>query len=183
MHHQQNLVVLNETLRTATPSPQEENLARFAVFNKEKPKLLPEYTFQQQSSIDRFPQKDGSKDEGEDGMNLQCTCRREKDGEFVTELSAIFNRDNENQFNSRTEDDQNDNRARSWKSYQTTVKPTEGEEEDDEDEEAIPTTVNPVKNQRHEDLQAENFEVGIMFASKPIVQAITNPFVGTMTNR
>lgn len=36
---------------------------------------------------------------------------------------------------------------------------------------------------RHDQLMEENFEVGLMFASKPIVQAITNPFVGTATNR
>lgn len=36
---------------------------------------------------------------------------------------------------------------------------------------------------RHEELVNENGEVGIMFASKPIVQAITNPFVGPLTNR
>lgn len=36
---------------------------------------------------------------------------------------------------------------------------------------------------RHEELVGENTEVGVMFASKPIVQAITNPFVGTLTNK
>lgn len=36
---------------------------------------------------------------------------------------------------------------------------------------------------RHDQLMEENFEVGLMFASKPIVQAITNPFVGAATNR
>jgi DHA1 family solute carrier family 18 vesicular amine transporter 1/2 len=36
---------------------------------------------------------------------------------------------------------------------------------------------------RHEELINENAEVGIMFASKPIVQAITNPFVGPLTNK
>ncbi|KAG9510029.1 Synaptic vesicular amine transporter [Fragariocoptes setiger] len=35
----------------------------------------------------------------------------------------------------------------------------------------------------HQDLVDENFEVGIMFASKPIVQAIANPFIGTLTNK
>ena len=39
------------------------------------------------------------------------------------------------------------------------------------------------KQSRHEELKEENFEVGIMFASKPIVQAFTNPFVGNITNR
>lgn len=36
---------------------------------------------------------------------------------------------------------------------------------------------------RHQELINENAEVGVMFASKPIVQAITNPFVGPLTNR
>ena len=36
---------------------------------------------------------------------------------------------------------------------------------------------------RHEELVNENAEVGVMFASKPIVQAITNPFVGPLTNK
>lgn len=35
----------------------------------------------------------------------------------------------------------------------------------------------------HQDIVDESFEVGVMFASKPIVQAIANPFVGTITNR
>lgn len=35
----------------------------------------------------------------------------------------------------------------------------------------------------HDQLMSENFEVGVMFASKPIIQAITNPFVGSATNR
>jgi len=36
---------------------------------------------------------------------------------------------------------------------------------------------------RHKELMKENAEVGIMFASKPIVQAITNPFIGPLTNK
>lgn len=36
---------------------------------------------------------------------------------------------------------------------------------------------------RHQQLMQENFEVGVMFASKPIIQAISNPFVGEATNR
>ena len=34
---------------------------------------------------------------------------------------------------------------------------------------------------RHDELVNENSEVGIMFASKPVVQAITNLFVGPLT--
>ena len=48
-----------------------------------------------------------------------------------------------------------------------------------------PTTRPPLAEDalRHEELINENAEVGIMFASKPIVQAITNPFVGPLTNK
>lgn len=35
----------------------------------------------------------------------------------------------------------------------------------------------------HQDIVDESFEVGVMFASKPIVQAFANPFIGTLTNR
>lgn len=50
-------------------------------------------------------------------------------------------------------------------------------------EAASTTTRTPERQLRHEELINENLEVGIMFASKPIVQALANPFVGTMTNR
>ncbi|GBN14437.1 hypothetical protein AVEN_79160-1 [Araneus ventricosus] len=48
-----------------------------------------------------------------------------------------------------------------------------------------PTTTlsTEMKELRHHELIEENVEVGIMFASKPIVQAITNPFIGPLTNR
>lgn len=47
------------------------------------------------------------------------------------------------------------------------------------------TTLPPSDEQvlRHKELVGESAEVGIMFASKPIVQALTNPFVGPLTNR
>ncbi|RWS29201.1 synaptic vesicular amine transporter-like protein [Leptotrombidium deliense] len=35
---------------------------------------------------------------------------------------------------------------------------------------------------RHQELLNENLEVGVLFASKPIVQAIANPFIGMLTN-
>lgn len=35
----------------------------------------------------------------------------------------------------------------------------------------------------HQDIVDESLEVGIMFASKPIVQALVNPLVGSITNR
>merc|ERR1711963_782546 len=37
--------------------------------------------------------------------------------------------------------------------------------------------------QKHKELVEENFEVGVMFASKAFVQLIANPFVGPLTNR
>lgn len=39
------------------------------------------------------------------------------------------------------------------------------------------------KRARHEALVDENFEVGVLFASKPLVQAIANPFVGTISSK
>ena len=39
------------------------------------------------------------------------------------------------------------------------------------------------KDQRHEDIVHESLEVGILFASKPVIQAIINPFIGPLTNR
>ncbi|CAM6053406.1 unnamed protein product [Sphagnum tenellum] len=39
------------------------------------------------------------------------------------------------------------------------------------------------KKQKHKELVQENVEVGIMFASKAVVQLIANPFVGPLTNR
>lgn len=46
------------------------------------------------------------------------------------------------------------------------------------------TTLSPeMKELKHRELVNENVEVGVMFASKPIVQAITNPFIGPLTNR
>ena len=36
---------------------------------------------------------------------------------------------------------------------------------------------------RSKELKSENVEVGIMFASKAIVQLIANPFIGPLTNK
>lgn len=50
--------------------------------------------------------------------------------------------------------------------------------------EDLTTTLSPeMKELKHRELVNENVEVGVMFASKPIVQAITNPFIGPLTNR
>ena len=37
--------------------------------------------------------------------------------------------------------------------------------------------------QRHKELMSETAEVGLMFASKAVVQLIANPFVGPLTNK
>ncbi len=36
---------------------------------------------------------------------------------------------------------------------------------------------------KHRELSKENVEVGVMFASKAVVQLIANPFVGPLTNK
>lgn len=48
----------------------------------------------------------------------------------------------------------------------------------------VTTTVDPeAEEQRHEYMTRENIYVGLMFGSKALIQLITNPFVGPMTNR
>lgn len=39
------------------------------------------------------------------------------------------------------------------------------------------------KRKRHKDIVNENVAVGLMFASKALMQLIANPFVGPLTNR
>ena len=39
------------------------------------------------------------------------------------------------------------------------------------------------KRLKHKELVHENVEVGVMFASKAVVQLIANPFVGPLTNK
>ena len=39
------------------------------------------------------------------------------------------------------------------------------------------------KRRKHKELLKENVEVGVMFASKAVVQLIANPFVGPLTNK
>lgn len=46
------------------------------------------------------------------------------------------------------------------------------------------TTMDPYEAEmRHQELLNENVEVGLMFASKALVQMVINPFVGPLTNR
>ena len=57
--------------------------------------------------------------------------------------------------------------------------------------EAMTTTMSPLERRRerarerlrHKELVNENVEVGVMFASKAVVQLIANPFVGPLTNK
>ncbi|XP_023336556.1 synaptic vesicular amine transporter isoform X1 [Eurytemora carolleeae] len=46
----------------------------------------------------------------------------------------------------------------------------------------LPTTLSP-DEMKHRELLEENVETGFMFASKAVVQLITNPFVGPLTHR
>ncbi|XP_015783060.1 synaptic vesicular amine transporter [Tetranychus urticae] len=39
------------------------------------------------------------------------------------------------------------------------------------------------KQLKHKELVEESTEVGVLFASKPVIQAITNPFIGPLTNK
>merc|ERR1719305_1661081 len=45
------------------------------------------------------------------------------------------------------------------------------------------TTTLTALEKKHKELVEENMEVGVMFASKAVVQLITNPFIGPLTNR
>ncbi|XP_013774870.2 synaptic vesicular amine transporter-like [Limulus polyphemus] len=46
------------------------------------------------------------------------------------------------------------------------------------------TEMSPEEKQlKHEELASESMEVGFMYASKPVIQAITNSFIGPLTNR
>ena len=46
-----------------------------------------------------------------------------------------------------------------------------------------PPDLEEMMSVRHEDIANENVAVGLMFASKAIMQLIANPFVGPITNR
>lgn len=170
LHHTENEKILNETLRTSTPSPLQEYRDRMSLL--EKPKLLPEYSRGTLPVVKSSTNGDATNN----GLNLQCTCRQDANGEFVTEITSAAD------INDQQDQDLNregippgslpwSGRIGRWTTTTEEPEPTTG------------STVSPLQKQRHEDLQKENFEVGVMFASKPIIQAITNPFVGTLTNR
>ncbi|GFQ77265.1 synaptic vesicular amine transporter [Trichonephila clavata] len=46
-----------------------------------------------------------------------------------------------------------------------------------------PEKMNVATITRHQDLVDENFEVSLMFAAKPLVQAFANPFIGPISNK
>ena len=48
---------------------------------------------------------------------------------------------------------------------------------------SLPVSARRLEAERHRDIVDENIAVGLMFASKAMVQLITNPFVGPITNR
>lgn len=170
LHHTENEKILNETLRTSTPSPLQEYRDRMSLL--EKPKLLPEYS---RGTLPVFKSSTNG-DATSSGLNLQCTCRQDANGEFVTEItSAASINDQQDQELNREGVPPGSWSARKGRWTTTTT----------EEPEPTPpgSTISPLQKQRHEDLQKENLEVGVMFASKPIIQAITNPFVGTLTNK
>lgn len=48
------------------------------------------------------------------------------------------------------------------------------------------TTLSPEQKEaqiKEKELREESTEVGVLFASKPVVQALTNPFIGPLTNK
>lgn len=61
----------------------------------------------------------------------------------------------------------------------TTESPTEEEHPSVVEEE--PTEEET--RQRHETLAEENVHVGLMFGSKALVQLVTNPWIGPLTNK
>ena len=56
-------------------------------------------------------------------------------------------------------------------------------EDEYEEEEDLERNRTMSSEDRHRDIVNENMVVGLMFASKAILQLITNPFVGPITNR
>lgn len=189
--------VLNETIRTSTISPVREYNQRLAEMNRQRASLLIS-----QIKATSTPSSSNLNDEsirfnGNKGSNLRspadqgtakCPCK-----EGTPEAASDVN-PNEESNNYLSEPGQDDDGPTPGISSNTEddseVKETDYKN-DDEDYEyetttraAVETsTLSLAERQRHLDLVAENLEVGVMFASKPIVQAITNPFVGTMTNR
>ena len=137
LHHKADMVVLNETLRTSTPSPAQQYNARISSINSERPSSSLLHKTSKQLEL---------------GVRRKCVCRDgEDEGYYEPVLDEI--------------------------TFLTTESPTTTTTE------KTTTTPTPEKTLRHLELVNENLEVGFMFASKPVAQAIANPFVGIITNR
>lgn len=202
--------VLNETLRTSTISPVKEYNQRLAEMNRERPKMLLSQiknaaaASRDNKSKTRTGSVKAKNGETTTSTSAPCPCRpsnsnplanigpwikeespdrqelSKEEDELMQELSDDIKRDEERVREGMGEEEM----AEAEKELEEEEE-QQGEEDDDSD---VPTTtegvtISPADQQRHLDLVAENLEVGVMFASKPIVQALTNPFVGSMTNR
>ena len=190
--HKEHMQVLNETIRTSTISPVREYNQRLAEMNRQRASLLisqikgtstaptsnlndENIKFNRGSNI-RSPTEQGT---------ANCPCKH------GTQEAASDVNPNERSNNYLSEPGQDDDGPTPGISSITEddseVKETDYKNDDYEYETTTraseTSTLSLAERQRHLDLVAENLEVGVMFASKPIVQAITNPFVGTMTNR
>ena len=60
---------------------------------------------------------------------------------------------------------------------------SDGDYDNPEDNDGLTPYERAEKIRKHKELTHENVEVGVMFASKAVVQLMTNPFVGPLTNR
>lgn len=123
LHHSKDMVALNESYQTSTPTPAQEWNRRVEQ-NLEDSQILAQLKWATTNSK----------------LNPQCEKAIEEYLMTTTDLTTT------------TEE-------------ATTLPPS--------DEQVL----------RHRELVGESTEVGVMFASKPIVQAITNPFVGPLTNK
>ena len=205
------MVVLNETLRTSTISPIKEYNQQLAVLNRERPKMLISHIKSAAAAAVGAPRQAitgedmiSSEEASRTTTGAPCPClpsdsnplskfgpwnkepsadlkelSRQED-ELLQQLKNEITKVQMLKSNARNEMTSNEELVEAEKEL-------EEELDDDDDGDLMTTTeestISPADKQRHLDLVAENLEVGVMFASKPIVQALTNPFVGTMTNR
>lgn len=66
----------------------------------------------------------------------------------------------------------------------TTESPQSGETYDDETSSAEADRIyRKQQKERHDTLAEENVHVGLMFGSKALVQLLTNPLIGPLTNK
>ena len=207
------MVVLNETLRTSTISPIKEYKQQLAELNRERPKMLISHIKNAAAAVEAPRQAITDEDmvnsdeSSRTTTGAPCPCRPSdsnplsKFGPWNKEQSADLKElsRQEDQLLQQLKNEitkvqmMKSNARKEITSNEEEVVEAEKELEEeldddgDDDRDLMTTTeestISPADQQRHLDLVAENLEVGVMFASKPIVQALTNPFVGTMTNR